>query len=365
MKMILQVFTGFHRESNDPPEEVIRKIAEFSSRMDVDKVIIGWSTDPSVYRKVGEYLHRCGIKMLLWLPVFSGIPKNIQPDPAKDVFGNPVPAPALEEDIGSFHFVCPSSRRNIQIATDRYEKYFSSCGFDGVFLDRIRTQSFVSGVSGVLSCACEHCRDAFLRKGVDVDEVRALYESRKDHFFDLSSWPLNGAFVLKHPLAQRFFEAKEEIIADSVCEIAGVFRSKGLLIGLDLFAPVVSRLLGQNYSLITKNADFIKPMLYRRTEAPAGVGYELSLFDKAAPNACGKIRPEMDAAFLHAQLEAMENLPCEKYPGIEINYDKEIVRTDAGYIKESLDAVKAHGFEGAALCWNIMKAPHEHIIYQI
>lgn len=88
---------------------------------------------------------------------------------------------------------------------------------------------------------------------------------------------MNGALVLKDPLAQRFIEVKEQIIADSVCEIAEYFRCRGLIVGLDLFAPVVSRLVGQNYALITRNADFIKPMLYRRTEAPAGVGYELSL----------------------------------------------------------------------------------------
>ena len=82
---------------------------------------------------------------------------------------------------------------------------------------------------------------------------------------------------------------------------------------------------------------------------------------KAVPDAVGKIRLDTDAAFLHTQLDVIENLPCEKYPGIEINYDKEIVKTDAGYISESLNAVKAHDFEGAALCWNIMKAPDEHI----
>ena len=360
MKKMLQVFTGFGRKSEDSPEDIIRRIAECSSRMEVDKIIIGWSTEPSVYRKVGDDLHRHGIKMLLWLPVFSGIPDIFLPDPAIDIFGNPLPVPEVD-DSETFHFVCPSSPRNIQIVRERYEKFFSSCGFDGVFLDRIRTQSFVSGVSGVLSCACAHCRSLFLRKGVNPDEVRKLYESRKDHFFDIASWPMNGALVLKDPLAQRFIEVKEQIIADSVCEIAEYFRCRGLIVGLDLFAPVVSRLVGQNYALITRNADFIKPMLYRRTEAPAGVGYELSLFEKAVPDAVGKIRLDTDAAFLHTQLDVIENLPCEKYPGIEINYDKEIVKTDAGYISESLNAVKAHDFEGAALCWNIMRAPREHI----
>ena len=34
---------------------------------------------------------------------------------------------------------------------------------------------------------------------------------------------------------------------------------------------------------------------------------------------------------------------------------------DADYITESLTAIRAHGFEGAALCWNLMQAPEAHI----
>ncbi len=69
----------------------------------------------------------------------------------------------------------------------------------------------------------------------------------------------------------------------------------------------------------------------------------------------------MDESFLDAQLEAIGRVPCEKYPGIEINYREDIARTDPGYIAESLAAVRRHGFEGAALCWNVMLAPESHI----
>ena len=69
----------------------------------------------------------------------------------------------------------------------------------------------------------------------------------------------------------------------------------------------------------------------------------------------------MDRAFLDTQLEAAGRVPCETYPGIEINYDRDLVKTDPGYITESLAAVRDRGFEGAALCWNIMRAPEAHI----
>ena len=360
MKYILQIYTGFSDTSCYRAEEMIGRIRMITSRIRVEKVIIGWSREVSVYRKLAAFLHERGIQMLLWLPAFSAGIENTRPDQATDVFGKPVIGPGAAEDQ-SFHFVCPSSGHNARIVTDTYEKHFSDCGFDGVFLDRIRSQSFETGISGILSCACERCRKAFLDKGVDIDEVRNLYEEQGDAFFDMASWPMNGEFVLEKLSGQRFFEAKEKIIAEAVAGLAGYFRSKGLIVGLDLFAPVISRFVGQNYSLIAKTADFIKPMLYRRTDAPAGVRYEYALFEKAASGARNKLKPVMDPAFLDSQLQAVKDLPCELYPGIEVNFDKELVRTDTDYIRESLAAIRQCGLDGAALCWDIMKAPKAHI----
>ena len=360
MKYILQISTGSWHGAHDRPEEIIRRIEEAAGRIPVDRVIIGCNTDASVYRAVGTYLRGHGIAMLLWLPVFAEVGALADPDRALDVFGNRIPGPAGEEGE-TFVFGCPSSRHNLRIVTDIWEEYFAGCGFDGVFLDRIRSQSFACGVSGVLSCGCPRCRAAFLEKGVDLNEVRDRYEHEKDAFFDLASCPADGAFVLKDRLAQRFFEAKEEIVAEAVTELTRWFKGKGLTVGLDLFAPLVSRFVGQNYALITQGADFIKPMLYRRTEAPAGIAYEYAMFEKHAPGARGRAAFSMDRAFLETQLEAVGRVSCAKYPGIEINYDADLVKTDPAYITESLAAIRDRGFEGAALCWNLMRAPGAHL----
>ena len=357
---ILQIHTGSWHAPHDRTEDIIRRIEAITSRIPVGKVIIGWNTDPSVYTEVGAFLHQSGIQMLLWLPVFSAVSEISGTDGALDIFGKEIPAPAGPEGEG-FVFACPSSRRTIQAVKDLYEKVFSGCGFDGVFLDRIRSQSFLAGVSGVLSCGCGRCRKAFLEKGVDTGAVGKAYERKKDSFFDMMSYPMSGQFQLADALAQRFFEAKEEIIAGAVSDLCVYFREKGMTVGLDLFAPVVSRFVGQNYALLTQYADFIKPMLYRRTDAPAGIGYEYALFEKTAPGARGRAEITMDRAFLHTQLEAVGSAACAKYPGIEINYHADLVKTDPDYITESLAAIREYGFEGAALCWNIMQAPDDHI----
>lgn len=360
MKYILQIFTGPWHNLHHKPEDIIKKIDAIASRITVDQAIIGWNTDASVYRQIGAFLHGLGIKMLLWLPVFSEMGGVSEPDEALDIFGQPV-LPPVQLPGEDFQFGCPSSRRNIQAVKDIYERFFSGCGFDGVFLDKIRGQSFLAGVHGVLSCGCERCKKAYIKKGVDIDALRNQYELKKDAFFDMAACPMNGEFVFRDALVQRFFEAKEEIIADAVGEICRYFRDKGLIVGLDLFAPVVSSFVGQNYALLTKHADFIKPMLYRKTDAPAGIGYEYALFEKYAPGAQGKKKISLDQRFLNTQLDAIKRAACEKYPGIEINYREDIARTDPRYITSSLAAIKASGFEGASLCWNVMLAPPAHI----
>ena len=360
MRHILQICTGAWDVPNYTAQDIIARIEAIAAKIDVGGVIIGWNTDASLYREVGAFLHGRGIRMLLWLPCFSEISGIARPDQTVDIFGREVVTP-LAQPGEDFVFCCPSSSLNLRIVESLYEEHFAGCGFDGVFLDKVRGQSFVAGVPGVLSCGCERCQQAFLERGVDLAGVRRLYEQKGDAFFDLRSFPMDGAFDLADPVAQGFFEAKEQIIAAAVTELCGFFKRKGLIVGLDLFAPLVSRFVGQNYALITKNADFIKPMLYRRTEAPAGIGYEYALFEKHAPTAKRGVASAMDRAFLDTQLEAVGQVSCARYPGIEINYLASIARTDADYVRESLAAVRDVGFEGAALCWNVMEAPDEHI----
>ena len=82
---------------------------------------------------------------------------------------------------------------------------------------------------------------------------------------------------------------------------------------------------------------------------------------KSIPEAEGYPDFEMNVAFLDGQLDAMASLPCDKYPGIEINYSKSIVPTSPEYVVESLRTVLKHHFNGAVLSWNIMQAPDSHI----
>ena len=357
---IVQVSLGGWNNPDYTASQIIGRIDTVSSMIPVSKVIIGWSLDKDIYLEVGDYLHSKNIKMLLWLPVFAETEEMCENSPALDLW-NRIPANYDLAAGEGFRFNCPSDPHNAENIVSLYDNHFSDCGFDGVFLDRIRTQSFVSGVGGVLNCGCQLCAAEFKAEGVDIETIKEEWNEKGDDFLSVKGYTPSEGFVFTNPAAADFFKAKGHIVSKAVASIADSLRERGLEIGMDLYAPFMSPFVGQDYEILAAHADFIKPMLYRQTFAPAGMGFEYDLLKKAVPGASGYPEFAMDLDFLHSQLEAMEPYSCAKFPGIEINYRKEVVPTSPEYVTESLEAVKSHGFEGIVLSWNIMEAPLAHL----
>ena len=357
---IVQVSLGSWNRPDYSADEIIARIDTVSSLIPVGKVIIGWSLDKEIYHQVGEYLHAKGIRMLLWLPVFAETEEVCENTPAVDLWGR-IPAHYELAAGEGFRFNCPSNPQNAANVVALYDREFSDCGFDGVFLDRIRTQSFVSGISGVLGCGCPLCAERFEAEGVSLEKVKEEWALKADAFLSVTGYSPAAGFTFENPLATDFFRAKGHVVSGSVAAIADSLRTRGLEVGMDLYAPFMAPFVGQDYEILSQHADFIKPMLYRKTFAPAGMGFEYDLLREAVPGAAGYPDFVMDKAFLDSQLEAMAPYPCDKYPGIEINYYEGIVPTSPEYVTESLQAVMAYRFNGAVLSWNIMEAPDEHI----
>ncbi|MCR4843889.1 MAG: hypothetical protein K5843_02715 [Bacteroidales bacterium] len=357
---IVQVSLGTWDQPAYTAESIVSRIDSVASLIPVEKVIIGWSTDKDIYRKVGEYLHAKDIKMLLWLPVFAETEGVCESQPALDLWGRSSGNFDLTAGEG-FSFNCPSVKSNRDQVLAIYDNLFSDCGFDGVFMDRVRGQSFVGGAAGVLSCGCPVCTARFLEEGIDLEQVKNEVDVVGDAFFSVDGYSPETGFRFSNKTASAFFKAKGHIVSGAVAALCDSLHARGLEVGLDLYAPFMAPFVGQDYEILTAHADFIKPMLYRKTNAPAGMGFEYGLLKNAVPNAQGYPVFEMDVDFLESQLKAMEPYSCGKYPGIEINYRPDIALTSPEYVRESLDAIMAHGFEGAVLSWNIMEAPEPHI----
>ncbi len=349
MRYILQISTGSWDEQSYTAQAILDRLDALLPRMAVDKVIIGWYPNKALYRPIGEYLRDKGIDMVLWMPVFAELGEHTPMKTAFDVWGRPL-TKTIEQQGEHFAFCCPTDPDNLQAVIDIYEESFADCGFTGIFLDRVRTQSFVGGVEGVLSCGCDNCREAYRRNGVSLEAVARAYERDGDRFFDADNDELT-----------RFLQVKQRVITESVSSLCHAFQVRGLQVGLDVFAPKMSAFVGQDLKALAESADFLKPMLYRRTYAPAGIGYEYDLLKRCAPTAEGYPTLVTDDDFLRQELACLRELPCAVYPGIEVNRLDVIAPTDAAYVQESLAVLSDSGVDGATLSWNIMAAPDEHL----
>jgi hypothetical protein len=145
-----------------------------------------------------------------------------------------------------------------------------------------------------------------------------------------------------------------------------------------VFAPFISTFVGQNLTTLSTLCDFLKPMMYRATHAPAGMPFETDalLRETAGDNADKKQRfynflglpgslqenygKPFDLAFTVRDLESLAAVSaCSVYAGFEINRKEKVADVFPAYIEETMKAyAQCRGF---VLSWDLMDAPEENI----
>jgi hypothetical protein len=191
-----------------------------------------------------------------------------------------------------FSFTDPEDPKILQTVLDTYDARFGGLGFGGVFLDRIR-------------------------------------------------YPADG----------RDHGANCGAVTGAVAALSAEFRKRGLKIGLDVFAPFLSRRVGQDIPALSNYADFVKPMMYLRTDAPAGIPYET----RTMPDKPDLAHCRRDIAGL------AEASACPVYAGVEWNVVPGIADPDPPYLRDSLSAYAEAGARGFVLSWNALDAPIANI----
>ncbi|MEM1486259.1 hypothetical protein V6615_15550 [Oscillospiraceae bacterium PP1C4] len=369
MDYIAQAFTGGFGALSTSPQQLVRRISELADSLQVQAVIMGWSTDRTLYQAALEELHRRGMQGYLWMPVFSEMSSVVQGIPAVDYDGNRHRSAHVSEEE-DFTFVCPSNPQNIEHVKEIYSSYFAGLGFDGVFLDKIRYSSFGNGFKPAIGCFCEQCRARYEHEGVDLTELRR-YMAQEDKQFLLPFAFENGRYLFADNFINKLFKVRSDIITKSVAELSGWFKEQGLQVGLDVYAPVFAYYVGQDILSLSQHADFIKPMIYRVTDAPAGIPYEQqSMQRELRANGCepgdvlGRLWKTDDLCSeqsLTAQLEALKGAHCKIYSGFEINAKPGICRTDVEYIRRTVQTLQNAGAARAVLSWDILSDTCGHI----
>lgn len=340
------------------PATAVDRVAAVAERAGAEAIIAGWglATD---YTALIDRVRRDGRRVYLWLPVFSEYGPSAHP--ARDQSGR-AHRGAVSDAGDDFRFACPSQTANIDLVLSQFDRHFAAQGFDGVMLDKIRFSSFGNGFAAGLGCLCRRCRRYYAERGVDIPGLIArLEEADKPWLTPAARHGFRYDFADR--LIDDFYRARARLITEAVATIVGYLRTKHLSVGLDVFAPALADLVGQDLAELAGLADFIKPMTYRVTDAPAGIPYELAqLKTELAANGCpiGSRLEELWAvedlagpAGYAAQLDLLAGLDCPVLPGVEVNR-LPFCATSPAYVEASLAAIEQAGLAGAVLSWNVL-----------
>ena len=369
MKYLVQAFTGGFHARRVTADQLMERTRYVDDLLDVEGMILGWSGDRSLYRPVLNELHRRGKQGYLWLPVFSEVSGVADSAPAVDYNGKPHAAAEIMKGE-DFTFVCPSSPVNIENIVKIYHEQFDGLGFDGVFLDKIRYSSFGNGFAPAMGCFCESCRARYEKAGVDLSEVRE-WMARPDKSFLLPCETQNGRYFFADIFINKLYKVRSEIISDAVAKLAAYFHKQGMRVGLDVYAPLFSYFVGQDIESLSRSADFIKPMIYRVTDAPAGIPYEAASMEQQLRLHGCKPSGVLERLWgtddlcssesLIYQLKALAGVHCPIYTGFEVNSKPDICRTNSDYIRQTVEALNSAGAGQAVLSWDILSDTRDHL----
>lgn len=361
MRYILQLSTGSFGSPACKAQDAERMLEYCIKALDVEKVIFGWAADNKLNREISGMLDQYPVEKYFWLPVFAEIHSGEAVRRSVDLTeGKQKAFQTCRED--AFDFVCQSSQESLTGAAEVFERLTKGCAVDGVFLDRIRYASGAGGVGALYGCWCPACLRFYEKNGVDAERIRYLAKGGGTARF-MPKELEKGIYRYEDEDIDRLMAAKRKNITDQVERLGRRFHERGLKVGADTFAPVVADFVGQDIFALAEAVDFVKPMVYVRTDAPAGLPFELRALGCDIKGKLDRLwggdTGSMELAV--KQIQELQGAGCSIAPGIDANYVEDICSADTAYVREYLAKLAAAGAKSVVLSWDIMRISRETI----
>src|SRR4030042_5773243 len=379
-----------------------KKLAAAKEFLDLDALIICSDLNKKNLDLVREICRDFKIKTYLWYPVLADVPAfKIEQEQAVETFdglhgyGKNGSWDKLGEGEEDFLFLCPNDEEYIRRIFDHYQNKIIESGFDGVFLDRIRFPSPSNGFETFFSCFCGYCQNKFHSTySEDLENYRyqakAVFEKLKTMDISYLRTCQSLSDMIIQGNLEKFYDFREQNIFQVVKIFADKAKQMGKLVGVDLFAPSLASLVSQDYRLLAKICDWIKPMIYGHTSGPAGLPLELYCFMRAILN----MNPALDEGqFIQAisrilgvdlpnqlndllkhgvsekivccemqrikELDLAENVKI--YLGLEAVQIPGVCNITAKILKKYLESVIEADVKGMVLSWALLKIPDENL----
>ncbi len=379
-----------------------KKLATAKETLDLDALMIWSDINKKDLDLVGKICKDFKIKTYLWYPILADIPGfKIEQEQAVETFdglrgyGKNSYWDKLGEGEEDFLFLCPNDEEHIRRIFDQYQNKIKESGFDGVFLDRIRFPSPSDGFETLFSCFCKYCLNKFYNNyGEDLKDYRNKVKSVFKKFKTIDINYLQNCQSLSDIIIRDNMKKFYDFRRQNIYQFLKMFADNAIpmckLVGVDLFAPSLAPLVSQDYQLLTKTCDWIKPMIYCHTSSPAGLPLELYCFIRAILD----INPVLDEGQLIREISRIigVGLPTQINELLKNGVSENIIYSEMQKIKElnlrknvdiyvGLEAVQIPGlcniterilkiylksvietdFKGIILSWDLLKIPDENL----
>ncbi len=373
MKRYLQVFSGGFPNREVKYEDLKNKLEKILNVIKIDGLIIGWYDDENFYSVLKKFLEAHKVKLYFWWPIFSELSYFKKFSEVIDYKGNEIEKFSFQEGE-NFEFYCPNDLENMKNIKEIFDNKISKYDVDGIFLDKIRYPAFSNGKDSVFSCFCENCIEKMKEYGIDTEELKKYisksFEKKDSNPLEIEEYK-NFKYKFKDKNLDNYFKFKNEVIYHRVKEITDYIKEKGLEVGFDIYAPNISYLFGQDINKLSETADFIKPMYYRKTFAPAGIPFELQNYETLYSLEAKKyllqligeeeLEDNISKGQMLKELKDISDRYKNIYIGIDFNKKDKIALSNSLYIEEVMNTLHEADSEGIVLSWDYMSIPEEHI----
>lgn len=378
------------------------KLATAKEALNLDALMIWSDIDKKDLDLVREICRDFKIKTYLWYSILADISGfKVEQKQAVETFdglrgyGKNGCWDKLGEGEEDFLFLCPNDEEHIRRIFDQYQNKIKESGFDGVFLDRIRFPSPSNGFELLFSCFCKSCLKKFFNNyGEDLESYRnqakTVFKNFKTIDVNYLQTCQSLSDVIIRDSLEKFYDFRKQNIYQVLKMFADKAKQMGKLVGVDLFAPSLAPLVSQDYQLLAKTCDWIKPMIYCHTSSPAGLPLELYCFIRAILDN----NPTLDEGQLIREISRIigvdlptqindilkngisEHIICSEmqkikefnlpekvdiYVGLEAVQIPKVCNIDRSILKKYLESFIKTDTKGIILSWNLLKIPDENL----
>ena len=392
-KVGAQLSTSHSSPDSLDPLRMLETVRRVQEAIELDLLIVGFREAPEIFREFCGPRRPVG-ETALWYSALSDIEGmedsdlvvNWQGEHSHGWGGWAEKGGGVEE---TFRFVCPNNPAARKKAVRRLRELLARYAFVGVFLDKIRLPSPANGVDEMLSCFCDHCRDAAKAADLDLDLVANILADRAiDPCVSRAETGRDEApgwldtLLAGNPILSRFIRFRADSVAALVAELAEDVRRMGRKVSLDLFSPCLAPLVGQDYPRLKRHCDWAKPMTYRLAQGPAGLRLEIPALIGGVASRFGLNEARIlewsashaafdrdmlletreravPITFIQAEIDAAVRAlaPVPVYFGLELIRQPGVIDVDPAHVVDMVKAGRAANAAGLVISWDLMHTP--------